>query len=88
MNNDLKQVIYISISKAQQKAVAKYTKTNYDEIKLRVPKGRKEKIKEVAESQGKTLNKFIIEAINLHMSRYVEKSPDTEPDTSADQIEE
>ena len=80
MNNDLKQVIYISISKAQQKAVAKYTKTNYDEIKLRVPKGRKEKIKEVAESQGKTLNKFIIEAINLHVSRFIDGDPVSEPD--------
>lgn len=73
-------MIYISISKAQQKAVAKYTKTNYDEIKLRVPKGRKEKIKEVAESQGKTLNKFIIEAINLHVSRFIDGDPVSEPD--------
>ena len=73
-------MIYISISKAQQKAVAKYTKTNYDEIKLRVPKGRKEKLKEVAESQGKTLNKFIIEAINLHVSRFIDGDPVSEPD--------
>ena len=31
-------------SKAQQKAVAKYMKANYDEIKIRVSKGKKETI--------------------------------------------
>ena len=29
------------VSKAQQRAVAKYMAANYDEIKVRVPKGRK-----------------------------------------------
>ena len=27
------------VSKAQQKAVSKYMKENYDEIKIRIPKG-------------------------------------------------
>ena len=31
-------------SKAQQRAVAKYMKNNYDELKVRVPKGDKDKI--------------------------------------------
>lgn len=30
-------------SKAQQRAVAKYMKNNYDEIKVRMPKGKKNK---------------------------------------------
>ncbi len=54
----------MAVSKAQQKAVAKYMKSNYDELKVRVPKGRKEIIKSVAEQQGKSLNSFIIEAID------------------------
>lgn len=33
-------------SKAQQKAVNKYMKENYDEFKIRVSKGKKDKIKE------------------------------------------
>ena len=74
-------------SKAKIAANNRYNAKTYDRINIAIPKGRKEKIKEVAESQGKTLNKFIIEAINLHMSRYVEESPDTEPDASEDSAE-
>lgn len=46
-------------SKAQQKAVSKYMKANYDEIKVRVPKGQKEAIQEYAASQGESVNAFI-----------------------------
>ena len=49
-------------SKAQQRAVAKYMKTNYDEIKIRVAKGEKDKIKARAEARGESLNGFIIKA--------------------------
>ena len=55
-------------SKAQQKAVAKYMKENYDEIKVRVPKGKKEEIKAAADSQGKSVNGFINEAIDEKIS--------------------
>ena len=34
------------ISKAQQKAVHKYVKNNYDRINVTFPKGQKEKLKE------------------------------------------
>lgn len=56
-------------SKAQQKAVAKYMKNNYDEIKLRVPKGEKEKIKSHAESNGESINGFIKRSIDETMER-------------------
>ena len=46
-------------SKAQQKAVAKYMKNNYDEVKIRIKKGDKEYFKAYAESQGKSLNSYI-----------------------------
>lgn len=46
-------------SKAQQKAVSKYMKANYDEIKVRVPKGQKEAIQEYATSKGESVNAFI-----------------------------
>ena len=56
-------------SKAQQRAVAKYMKANYDEIKIRVPKGEKEKIKAHAEARGESLNGFINRAIDEAMER-------------------
>lgn len=43
----------MAVSKAQQKAVAKYNSKAYDEIKVRVFKGSKEVISNYAASQGK-----------------------------------
>ena len=54
-------------SKAQQKAVAKYMKNNYDNFHLRMPKGKKDKIKLHAESNGESLNGFINKAIDEKM---------------------
>ena len=51
------------VSKAQQKAVSKYMKENYDEIKVRVEKGKKDIIKAHAESRGESVNSFIGRAI-------------------------
>ena len=56
-------------TKAQQKAVAKYMKTNYDEIKTRIPKGRKDVVKAAAAAQGESLNGFISAAIDERMAR-------------------
>ena len=40
-------------SQAQNKATQKYIKNNYDEIKIRVPKGTKDRYKLIAEAEGK-----------------------------------
>ena len=56
-------------SKAQQKAVAKYMKNNYDEIKVRVTKGNKDIIKAHAENNGESLNGFVNRAIYEAMQR-------------------
>lgn len=51
-------------SEAHKRASIKYIKENYDEILIRVRKGRKEVYKAYAESQGKSLTQFIIEIID------------------------
>ena len=56
-------------SKAQQKAVSKYMKNNYDEIKIRTSKGQKDIIKAHAEANGESVNGFINRAIDETMSR-------------------
>lgn len=56
-------------SKAQQRAVNKYMKENYDEIKVRVTKGRKDIIQTHAEEQGESVNGFINRAITEAMER-------------------
>lgn len=57
------------ISKAQQKAVHKYVKNNYDRLELTVPKGQKDIIKAAAENAGESLNTYVRNAINQRMER-------------------
>lgn len=59
----------MAVSKAQQKAVAKYMKNNYDELKIRVTKGRKDIIKAHAEKNGESVNGFVNRAIDETMQR-------------------
>ena len=59
----------MAVSKAQQRAVSKYMKENYNEIKVRVQKGKKEVIKAHASEQGESLNGFINRAIDETMER-------------------
>lgn len=56
-------------SKAQQKAVSKYMKENYDVFQIRMPKGRKDEIKAHADAQGESVNGFINRAITETMER-------------------
>ena len=56
-------------SKAQQKAVQKYVKNNYDRHVLTMPKGEKEKIKAHAAKQSESLNGFINRAISETVER-------------------
>lgn len=57
------------MTKAQQRAVNKYMKSNYDEIKIRTPKGQKEIIKAHADGRGESVNGFIKRAIDETMER-------------------
>ena len=57
------------VSKAQQRAVNKYVKANYDRVNVTFPKGRKESIKAHAEAQGESVNAFINRAIMETMAR-------------------
>ena len=57
------------ISEARRRANEKYNAKAYDEIKIRVPKGRKAEIQAHAEAQGKSLNGFVNEAIEEKIVR-------------------
>ena len=57
------------VSKAQQKAVNKYVKNNYDRINVTFPKGQKEKIATAAAAVGESVNGYIIKAIEQRMEK-------------------
>lgn len=58
---------FLAISKAQQKATAKYNAKSYDRIELRVKKGEKAELQRVAAVLGYSLNEFINMAIEEKM---------------------
>lgn len=51
----------MSYSISQNKATQKYIKNNYEEIKIRVPKGKKDQYKELASKKGLSLNSFVVD---------------------------
>ncbi len=67
------------VSPAQQRAVNKYVKENYDRINVTMPKGRKEVIQAHAATQGESVNGFITRAINDTMERDKAAQPATGP---------
>lgn len=50
-------------SDSQNKATQRYIKANYDDIKIRVPKGKRDIYKSYAESLGKSLNQLVVELL-------------------------
>lgn len=51
-------------SEKQNKWTQDYIKKAYDEIKVRVPKGKKEEYKALAEQKGMSLNSLIIKLLD------------------------
>ena len=56
-------------TEAQNKSTQKYIKKAYDDIKVRVPKGKREIYKAHAESQGKSLNQLVIELLDKDINK-------------------
>lgn len=59
----------MATTKAQQKAVNKYMKENYDRVNLTMPKGKKAEVQAHAEAMGESVNAFINRAIDETMER-------------------
>ena len=52
---------------SQKEATARYNKKAYDRINIIVKKGQRQIIKDFAASQGKSLNRFILDAVEKEM---------------------
>jgi len=59
-------------SDAQKEATARYNRKKYDRLNIVVPKGQRQVIKDFAASQGKSLNRFICDAIAKEMNKETE----------------
>ncbi len=63
------------MGKAATAAKERYNAKAYDDIRLRVPSGKKEQIQEFAEAHGESLNGFLNRLIDEAMG--VQKTDDT-----------
>lgn len=57
------------VPKANQRAVNKYVKNNYDRINVTMPKGKKNIIQAHANSAGLSVNAYINRAINESIAK-------------------
>ncbi len=53
----------------QHVSLEEYRKTKYEDLRIRVPKGKKEEIKDFVSKTGKSLNAFVNEAIDEKIKR-------------------
>lgn len=56
-------------TEARRRANEKYNAKAYDELKIRVPKGKKDVLKAHAQSKGESLNSFVNRAIDETVER-------------------
>lgn len=58
----------MSYNESQKKATAKYNLKSYDDLRIRVKKGERDKIKEYAQVHGESLNSYVLRLIYADMS--------------------
>ena len=54
-------------TKAQQKAVNKYMKNNYDNLRIVIPKGQKATVEAAAKAAGESINQYTQKALLARM---------------------
>lgn len=64
-------------SEARIRTNNKWTNAHYDRINIAVPKGRKDEIKALADTQGQSVNAYIISAVDEKMERDGGTAPET-----------
>lgn len=71
--SDEKKSTYKGQTEARRKASAKYLSEVVEDVRIRVPKGRKAEIKEHAASMNESMNQFVCRAIDQTMKADLEK---------------
>lgn len=56
-------------TEAQKRAIKKYNTETTDEIKVRPPKGTKDRWRAAAEADGKSLQRYIIDAVEAEIQK-------------------
>lgn len=64
-----KGLISMYYNEKRKAITAKYVKTHLDDIKIRVPKGQREKLKSIASEMGMSMNQMFIKAVEEYIER-------------------
>ncbi len=64
-----KGLISMYYNEKRKAITAKYVKTHLDDIKIRVPKGQREKLKAIAAEMGMSMNQMFIKAVEEYIER-------------------
>lgn len=67
----------MAVSEAQKKASVKYL-GKLDEVRVRAEKGTKDRWKDAAANRGKSLNQFVVDAVENEVSAGTEKDGEAE----------
>lgn len=73
MYNIVKGVDKMAVPKKQQACVTRYVASHYDQIKLTVPKGSRDRYKAAAASLGVSVNQLFINAVEQFIADNVDK---------------
>ena len=60
----------MAVSDKQKEYVRKHQTEKLDEIKIRPPKGTKDRWREAADAEGKSLTQFIIDAVEAALAAH------------------
>lgn len=69
-------------SKKQQACVTRYVSAHYDQIKITVPKGQRERYKTLAARLGVSVNQLFVQAVENYIADHVAEL--SEPSAPAD----
>ena len=62
------------VSEARKRANAKYNAKTYDDMKIHVKKGERDRLKAYADSQGMSLNNFVCSCLSYCISQGIDVS--------------
>lgn len=66
----------MTVSKKQQANVTRYVSKHYDQIKLTVPKGERDRYKALAARLGLSVNQLFVQAVEQYISDNIDKLGD------------
>lgn len=69
----------MTVSKKQQANVTRYVSKHYDQIKITVPKGERDRYKSLAARLGLSVNQLFVQAVENYIAEHIDDLGDPLP---------